>query len=70
MINVTLTQVFETPYEQEPQMPIPEMNVGETVYHNKFGKGIVTNVYGDKCEILFSTGLRTLLTRFAKLQKH
>ena len=53
------------PYKPEP-IPDVIVNVGDPLYHIRFGKGKVIEVDGEKCVVKFEHGeKRHLLSKFA-----
>jgi hypothetical protein len=65
-IDSELTQLFEhKEYKQCELYPIPDLTIGQKVDHKNFGNGVILSINGDKCDVLFKSGRKTLLSRFA-----
>lgn len=66
-----LNDLFKAkPYKQEKQKPLPNHFEGERINHLRFGNGTIKTIKGEKCAVLFDSGIeKSLLIRFARFSK-
>lgn len=58
----------------EPEKPSAAFRAGERVLHPLYGDGKIINAYGSgvntKVEVMFASGIRTLLVEYARLERY
>jgi len=70
----TLKKIIKNNYSSNSSSDYIDINVGDIILHNRFGKGKVVNTEGEggdkKAEVKFEiSGLKKILLKFAKYEK-
>ncbi len=72
--KITLKKITKTKFSSSRVLDYTDINTGDSIIHNRFGKGTVVTTEGiggdKKAEVKFETsGLKKILLKFAKYQK-
>ena len=72
--KLALKKITKTIFPSNSVLDYIDINIGDSIIHNRFGKGTVLTTEGiggdKKAEVKFETsGLKKILLKFAKYQK-